>query len=112
MNWRGPIKDIQVELPADLHRAVRTKAIAEDMKIYQAYAMALEWYLGHEPVVPEVPDVLRDLTSSQERFLCGLSDMLRDPAISKTRRGIVNLLKQEVDDYLQEHGVTADLSGD
>ena len=58
MEWKGPIKEIQVELPGDLHKAVRSKALTEDLRIYQAYTIALEWYLGYTPKV-EMPKAFR-----------------------------------------------------
>jgi len=106
MEWKGPIKEIQVELPGDLHKAVRSKALTEDLRIYQAYTIALEWYLGYTPKV-EMPKAFRDLDPEDLAFIQGLSRMHRDAKISATRRGLIDLLRKEVADYLAEEGDTA-----
>lgn len=106
MQWKGPIKEIQVELPADLHKAVKTKSSAEDIRLYEAYTLALEWYLGYEPKTPELPAFLCNLTDDELRFIKGLALMMGDRSISGTRRGLVGLLVNEVADYLNEKGTT------
>lgn len=48
MKWSGAIKPINVELPEDLHRAMKTQAPARGMTVKDAYAEALSVWLDKD----------------------------------------------------------------
>jgi hypothetical protein len=66
MKWRGPIKPINVELPEDLHLAVKSEAPIRNLSTKAAYVQALERWLSGS-VLDSLPKKYPAPTTAEEQ---------------------------------------------
>lgn len=85
MTWQGPIKPINVDLPEDLHLAVRSEAPRRKLTTKAAYLVALEEWLGKGAAesANQTAEPLTNIRSHEKAFLSPLLEMFRagDPRL-------------------------------
>lgn len=81
MEWNGPIKPVNVELPDELHRAVKSAAPLRGTTTKGAYQIALEdWLYPEADRKDSDSDDKPTLTREEQALVDKLVALLRDPA--------------------------------
>jgi hypothetical protein len=96
MQWRGPIKQRNIDAPEDLYKEFKAEAARRGMRVYTAFAEAMDqWIFGNKGERSEKPgSPLANLTADERSVAIGAVMVLRSG-----NEHVVEILRTVIHNY-------------